>query len=314
MKRFERTMLISAIYWQPNEQLLTVRTADGANTQVGERLSQNELVEVLGETLAAKIQRPERHAPELSDLVVHALRGDDLGYLKTREDGRMAVVPSWRDAGGNKLPMDSRLVPESGQREVRQAKTGDGRVASQQEVMKAADEAFQRELVRVYGEDNAGDARYKLHHDDEAVQKARVAYWVASDVWREAVREARQIESVLTALEAAGWKRGDGDARASKSFDTVNGRNDALAFVTQGDGIHRTLQFQYISEGRNVAEANGALIPVGATAERASALATVAAAGAEKSIQESYGVRIATMLQAGKQEKSDDDDRPAFRF
>ncbi|MCQ8780342.1 hypothetical protein NQU49_27470, partial [Escherichia coli] len=82
-----------------------------------------------------------------------------------------------------------------------------------------ADEAFQRELVRAYGEDNAGDARYKLHHDDEAVQKAGDAFVAASDTWREAVREARetvasqeasmqtpeaQNEAVATALEAAG--------------------------------------------------------------------------------------------------------------
>ena len=213
---------------------------------------------------------------------------------------------------------DAVPAPELGQQQPNQVQTVAERTASQYEAMKAADEAFQRELVRAYGEDNAADARYKLHHDDEAVQKAGDAFVVASDTWREAVREARetvasqeasmqtpeaQNEAVATALEAAGWQRGDGIAIASKAFDTVNGRNDALAFITNGDGINRTLQFQYTSEGRNVTGADGALIPVGATAAQAAELATAAAARAEKSIQESYGVRIAAMQQAGKQQQ-----------
>lgn len=213
---------------------------------------------------------------------------------------------------------DAVPAPELGQQQPNQVQTVAERTASQYEAMKAADEAFQRELVRAYGEDNAGDARYKLHHDDEAVQKAGDAFVAASDTWREAVREARetvasqeasmqtpeaQNEAVATALEVAGWQRGDGIAIASKAFDTVNGRNDALAFITNGDGINRTLQFQYTSEGRNVTGADGALIPVGATAAQAAELATAAAARAEKSIQESYGVRIAAMQQAGKQQQ-----------
>lgn len=213
---------------------------------------------------------------------------------------------------------DAVPAPELGQQQPNQVQTVAERTASQYEAMKAADEAFQRELVRAYGEDNAGDARYKLHHDDEAVQKAGDAFVAASDTWREAVREARetvasqeasmqtpeaQNEAVATALEAAGWQRGDGIAIASKAFDTVNGRNDALAFITNGDGINRTLQFQYTSEGRNVTGADGALIPVGATAAQAAELATAAAARAEKSIQESYGVRIAAKQQAGKQQQ-----------
>jgi len=213
---------------------------------------------------------------------------------------------------------DAVPAPELGHQPGDQVQTVAERTASQYEAMKAADEAFQRELVRAYGEDNAGDARYKPRHDDEAVQKAGDAFVAASDTWREAVREARetvasqeasmqtpeaQNEAVATALEAAGWQRGDGIAIASKPFDTVKGRNDALAFITDGDGINRTLQFQYTSEGRNVTGADGVLIPVGATAAQAAELATSAAARAEKSIQDSYGVRIAAMQQAGKQQQ-----------
>jgi len=111
----------------------------------------------------------------------------------------------------------------------------------------------------------------------------------------------QQIEGVMAALGAAGWMRADGAAIASKSFDTVNGANDALAFLTRGDGFNRTLQFQYISEGRNVTEADGALIPVGATSEQVAGLATAAALRAERSIRESYGVRIAEALSVEKE-------------
>ena len=120
---------------------------------------------------------------------------------------------------------------------------------------------------------------------------------------RQALPET-QAESVVAALESAGWVRSDGAAIASKSFDTVNGKNDAHAFITAGDGINRTLQFQYLSEGRNVAAADGALIPVGATAEQAARIATAAAARADKSIQDSYGVRVAAMLDEGKQQEA----------
>ncbi len=116
-----------------------------------------------------------------------------------------------------------------------------------------------------------------------------------------------QSESVLVALESAGWTRSNGGAVASKSFETVNGQKDALVFMTAGDGLNRTLQFQYISEGRNVTEADGVLIPVGATAEQAAELATAAAARAEKSIQDSYGVRIAAMLDAGREQRQAQD-------
>lgn len=212
-------------------------------------------------------------------------------------------------------------APVLGQKPSGEVKSVIDRTSSQYEAIKAADEAFQRELVRAYGEDNAGDARYKLRHDDDAVQKAGEAFMAASAVWRDAVREARlaveseeatmatmqtpaaQTKGVIKALEAAGWTRSEGAAIASKSFETVNGRNEALAFITNGDGINRTLQFQYTSEGRNATEADGALIPVGATAAQASEIAAAAAATAEKSIKASYGVRIVAMQQIDKQQQ-----------
>lgn len=65
--------------------------------------------------------------------------------------------------------------------------------ASQYKAMYATDEVFKRELVRVYGKSNAGDARYRLQHEDEAVQKARDAFVAACNAYHEALRDARQV-------------------------------------------------------------------------------------------------------------------------
>lgn len=98
---------------------------------------------------------------------------------------------------------------------------------------------------------------------------------------------------VLAALEAAGWARSDGAAIATKTFKSLDITKDALAFLTDGDGHNRTLQFEFVSEGRNVAESSGVLIPVGATSEKAEALAAAGIASAEKQINDSYGARLA---------------------
>ena len=177
----------------------------------------------------------------------------------------------------------------------------DGRV----EIADAADLGCASQYWGVYAVTADGTSVHviDLQTEDEALDlKAEMEASVVGNMGQtehleetEATMQAQeaQTEGVLSALEAAGWTRSNGTAIASKSFETVNGRNEALAFITNGDGINRTLQFQYTSEGRNVTEADGALIPVGATAAQVSEIATVAAARAEKSIQESYGVRIA---------------------
>lgn len=98
---------------------------------------------------------------------------------------------------------------------------------------------------------------------------------------------------VVAALELAGWSRGDGTAIATKSFNSLNGEQQALAFLSEGDGYNRTLSFEFTSEGRNVAAADLVLIPITATREEAKALSAQAAERAEKSIRESYAVRMA---------------------
>lgn len=65
--------------------------------------------------------------------------------------------------------------------------------ATQYEEMTATDRQLQTELIRAYGEANAGDARYRLTHEDEAVQEAAEAFRTAAAAWHAAVAEARII-------------------------------------------------------------------------------------------------------------------------
>lgn len=59
----------------------------------------------------------------------------------------------------------------------------------------AADEAYQAELVRVYGS-RAGDMRYQSSkHDDPALIAAREAKLKADDVWR-AAHQGYEIATV----------------------------------------------------------------------------------------------------------------------
>jgi len=103
-----------------------------------------------------------------------------------------------------------------------------------------------------------------------------------------------QAVAVLDALKANGWVEGQGTAIATKAFTTVNVKDDALAFLSGGDGYNRTLQFQFTSEGRNVTSTDGVLIPVESTATEAYGLASAAAERAEKSIGASFAVRMAS--------------------
>lgn len=52
-----------------------------------------------------------------------------------------------------------------------------------------ADEAFNVELVRVYGMAKAGDARYKARHSDDALNLARDAKMKADMLWLDYMRK-----------------------------------------------------------------------------------------------------------------------------
>jgi hypothetical protein len=58
---------------------------------------------------------------------------------------------------------------------------------------RAADDAFQAELVRVYGEKGAGDARYRVgRYDDAALQAAVERKYAADRAWLAEMDRARR--------------------------------------------------------------------------------------------------------------------------
>ncbi len=266
--------------------------------------------EYLAEMEASRAQQPEQH---YSDLTLNALvenHGWEVAYSGLREAGRVDSVSRMFDGVG---PLGTQVTPE-GERRLSAGYNEDSE-RRRYITLKLGDEV----IVDVDGRDqNPVDVarqintRAEQYADQRRIQNGLDPIYGSNDTTPPLQEEPSmqtpeaQTEGILSALENAGWTRNDGTAIASKPFDTVNGRNDALAYLTEGDGINRTLQFQYTSEGRNVTEADGTLIPVGATAAQAAELAAAAAGRAEKTIQGSYGVRIAAMLQSedDQQEKA----------
>lgn len=102
------------------------------------------------------------------------------------------------------------------------------------------------------------------------------------------------LGSVLSALDSAGWtiSEKDGGAIATKAFPSVNVETIALSYLSKGDGINQTLSFEFYSEGANKTAADGTLIPIGASSIQVFDLAAQAVKKAERSINQSYGVRL----------------------
>jgi len=106
-----------------------------------------------------------------------------------------------------------------------------------------------------------------------------------------------QIEVlVLEALLSRGWHLAVGEAIASKTFISVDVTKDANAFFSAGDCYNHAISFSYFSEGRNVTEASSGLIPVGSIEDAVRSITASAIDHAERSIRQSYGVRIAKLL------------------
>ena len=81
---------------------------------------------------------------------------------------------------------------------------------------------------------------------------------------------------------------------AEKTFATVVGPKTANLRLSpaRADDPNRSLIGDYQSEGRNILEARGVLVPVNATPEHAARLAERFLADAEAAIADSYAVRL----------------------
>ncbi len=108
--------------------------------------------------------------------------------------------------------------------------------------------------------------------------------------WREKARIAR--EEILKALEMHGWVATSGAAIAQKTFQTAVGQKVAHAYLSSGDSFNRTLSGDYLSEGRNVLEPHGVLIPHAARFDMVVAHVSHFALSVDKVVAQTYAVRL----------------------
>ncbi|SDY94102.1 Antirestriction protein ArdC [Nitrosomonas halophila] len=142
---------------------------------------------------------PEQHAAYVSSWI-KALQNDHLEIFRASSDAEkiydyVLAFEQKQVHEQDKSQVQDVAMPAVAQQQKAKSLTVVELTASQYEAAKAADEAFQRELVRAYGESNAGDDRYKISHDDQDVQTAADAFVAASKEWNEAVRVARETVS-----------------------------------------------------------------------------------------------------------------------
>ena len=104
--------------------------------------------------------------------------------------------------------------------------------------------------------------------------------------WREKARIAR--EEILKALEMHGWVATSGAAIAQKTFQTAVGQKVAHAYLSSGD----SLSGDYLSEGRNVLEPHGVLIPHAARFDMVVAHVSHFALSVDKVVAQTYAVRL----------------------
>lgn len=129
--------------------------------------------------------------------------------------------------------------------------------SSQYEAMQAADDAFQRELVRVYGEQKAADARYQYTHDDPVVSQASDAFQAAANDWREAVRDARAVVAAREEKMAAETAGRPGEVVREHPMAFLDGENvlrhwetaEPLAANWQGVALSDNTWFHVGREG-----------------------------------------------------------------
>lgn len=95
-------------------------------------------------------------------------------------------------------------------------------------------------------------------------------------------------------LEEWGWTAAKGAALATKTYETAVGPKVALAYLAdfRADDPNTTLSGEYQSEGRNILEAHGVLIPKTADAAERRKLFERFARGADLQVGQSYAARL----------------------
>ncbi|MDR2925502.1 MAG: DUF5710 domain-containing protein [Azoarcus sp.] len=172
---------------------------------------------ILGDTLGVG-HYPASHAG-LAGQWAKALENDPAEICRAAADAENIVAYLLAFGQKQELEQASQPAPQ-------QPKTVADLTARQFAEFRAADAAYQAELVRVYGEEKAADARYSRSHDDPAVQSAREAFHEKGMEWRKAVSEARETVARQTALHIPP------SAEQGKEPDMQSTANQAGVFQT----------------------------------------------------------------------------------
>lgn len=141
---------------------------------------------------------------EISSMII----GDELGighdpsqhaayvssWIKALEDDPLEIFRAAADAEkiqGYILGLEQQHIQEQEKEQTHTATLADLTTKEYQR-MQAAEENYHQELVRVYGESRANEARYQLSHEDPIVQASKEAFLAASEAWHNAINDARQ--------------------------------------------------------------------------------------------------------------------------
>ena len=101
-------------------------------------------------------------------------------------------------------------------------------------------------------------------------------------------------DTVLSLLTTRGWVPEAGTAIASKTYATAVGPKQAHAYLADfgPSSAHLCLTGDYRSEGRNILESRGQLLPKVAAPLEVEALACKFADAVDASVGESYAARL----------------------
>lgn len=105
---------------------------------------------------------------------------------------------------------------------------------------------------------------------------------------------AADFEALRNLLVQQGWTAAKAPTLASKTFATAVGSKTAHAYLTSArdNDPNQTLFAQYWSEGRDILEPHGVLLPRGCGVDRLRALVEQFAQGVDQAVADSYAVRL----------------------
>lgn len=242
-ENYYATALHELGHWTGHEDRLNRDIAHpfGSEAYAKEELRAEIASMILGEELGIG-HDPGQHAAYVGSWI-KALRDDPMEIFRAASDAEKIQ--------NFVLAFEQVQVQERNQQET-QAATVAELTADEYQSLVAADALYESELIRVYGVDNAGDARYLQKHDDIDLQQAADAFHSASEVWHTAVADARKTLAVDRSISTVVDERA-GDTtlstRLAADISTVLLRSEEWTFDHYQDFEGESLDAALRKEG-----------------------------------------------------------------